>query len=279
MLPDFLVIGPGKSGTTWMYHALKQHPQICVSSAKETLFFETEFERGLDWYSGFFSHCGKNAEAVGEVSNTYIFCNEAPERIKSVNQDMKLISCLRNPIERTFSHYLFLVRCGQVTGSFRETLERQPHLIEKGKYFKNLKPYFETFDNRQIHVSLFDELKNDQTAFIQSIYHFLGVDEQFVPVVEEENRLSAAKPRNRWMALAAKKGARLMRRLGRPEVISKIKYNSGITKWLYKEYDKDEKPEISPEDKTFLRDRFANDIKQLSQVLHKNLEDQWLQDG
>src|SRR5699024_6986823 len=119
MLPNFLVIGPGKSGTTWIYHALKDHPEICLSSAKETLFFETQFDRGIDWYTNFFSHCNGETNAVGEVSNTYIFCEGAPRRIKTINSEMKLITCLRNPVERTFSHYLFLIRGGQITGSFR----------------------------------------------------------------------------------------------------------------------------------------------------------------
>lgn len=274
MLPNFLVIGPGKSGTTWIYHALKDHPQICVSSAKETLFFETEFNRGIKWYSGFFSHCNANFKAVGEVSNTYIFCCEAPKRIKSVNPQMKLITCLRNPVERTFSHYLFLIRGGQFQGTFREALEEHPHLIEKGKYFKNLKPYFDAFTDEQICIKLFDELKDNQEKFIQSIYGFLGVDSNYRPVVDDEKRLSAAKPRIKYLALIAKKGARLMRSLGYPEIVSKIKYSS-LSQLLYKEYEKDDKPTMSDEDREFLKERFLSDTRKLGKKLNLNLEEIW----
>ncbi len=274
MLPNFLVIGPGKSGTTWLYHTLKDHPEVCVSSAKETLFFESEFKRGINWYKDFFSHCNQSLKAVGEVSNTYIFCKDAPKRIKSVNPDMKLIACLRNPVERTFSHYLFLVRGGQLTGSFREALEKRPDLIDKGKYFKNLKPYFDTFNKQQFCIKLFDELKADQVDFIQSIYAFLDVKRKFKPDVGKSNRLSAAKPRNRFMASLAKRGALLMRHLGHPEIISKIKY-SGITKLLYKEYKENEKPEIRNEERIFLEQQFANDLEKLSELLNKDLKQIW----
>jgi hypothetical protein len=275
MLPNFLVIGPGKSGTTWLYHALKNHPEVCVSSAKETLFFETEFKRGIDWYEDFFSHCDQSVKAVGEVSNTYVFCKDAPKRIKSVNPDIKLISCLRNPIERTFSHYLFLVRGGQVTSTFSETLKNRPDLIDKGKYFKNLKPYFDTFDKRQFCVKLFDELKTDQVDFIQSIYSFLNVNESYKPQVDYKSRLSAAKPRNRFLASLAKRGALLMRQIGHPQIISKIKY-SGITKLLYKEYKEDEKPEINIEDRAFLKKQFAKDLEKLSELLNRDLKQIWV---
>lgn len=274
MLPNFLVIGPGKSGTTWMYHALKNHPQICVSSAKETLFFETEFNRGIDWYSDFFSHCNEDTKATGEVSNTYIFCHQAPERIKSVNPDMKLISCLRNPIERTFSHYLFLIRGGQFEGTFREALKEYPHLIEKGKYFKNLKPYLDTFAAEQICLKLFEDLKSNQEKFIQSIYGFLDVDSNYQPFVDDEKRFSATKPRNKYLALLAKKGARLMRSFGHPEIVSKMKY-SFLPKLLYKEYEKDEKPTISAEDREFLKDQFLSDTRKLGLKVSLNLEEIW----
>jgi len=178
-------------------------------------------------------------------------------------------------VERTFSHYLFLVRGGQFTGSFREALEEHPHLIEKGKYYQNLKPYFDVFDEEQLLVTLFDDLKADDEDFIQSIYRFLNVSETITPQIDSANRLSAAKPRSRWLALMVKKGAHLMRFVGHPELISKIKY-SGITNFLYKEYEKDEKPKICNKDRAFLEDQFFDDIEKLSAVLNKNIESLWL---
>lgn len=274
MLPNFLVIGPGKSGTTWIYHALKDHPQVCVSSAKETLFFESEFYRGLEWYSSFFSQCDDTTEAIGEVSNTYIYAEKAPERIKSINPDMKIISCLRNPVERTFSHYLFLVRGGQFSGTFREALEEYPDLIERAKYYKHLKPYFDHFEDEHIYIALFDRLKNDNIGFISKIYKFLGVDSEYRPNVDEKYRLVAAEPRNRLLALMAKKGAQLMRRWGRPDIVSSIKF-SFFPKLLYREYDKEEKPAIDDKDRAYLVEKIRPDTRQLAEKMNLNLEQMW----
>jgi hypothetical protein len=189
-----------------------------------------------------------------------------------VNPEMKLITCLRNPIERTFSHYLFLVRGGQFTGTFREALKEFPRLIKKGKYYELLTPYFETFDQSNLCIQFFDDLKEDDINFIQEVYRFLEVDGEYVPTVDNKNRLSAAKPRNRWLALFVKKGARFVRRLGHPELISKIKY-SGITKLLYKEYEK--KPQINSSDRKYLEDLFYEDARKLEKRLGVDLTERW----
>lgn len=274
MLPDFLVIGPGKSGSTWMYHALKSHPEVCMSTAKETLFFEEEFDRGIEWYSGFFKHCSEGVKAIGEASNTYIYNRKAPERIRSINPEMKLITCLRNPVERAFSHYLFLIRGGQFQGTFREALDDHPKLINEGKYFKHLKPYFEHFDDECLYIDLFDNLKKDEDKFIRNIYNFLEVDPEFIPSIDQKYRLSAAKPRNKYLASLAKKGADFMRYLGNPELISKIKY-SRIADVLYKEYKQDEKPTISLGDRIFLEKQFTGDIEKLGSKLNIDLLKLW----
>ena len=82
-LPNFIVIGPGKSGTSWLYHILGQHPQVCMSSAKETLYFEDYYSKGREWYQKFFRQCKAPGvpHAIGEISNTYIFSPLAATRI------------------------------------------------------------------------------------------------------------------------------------------------------------------------------------------------------
>jgi len=95
-LPNFIVIGPGRSGTTWLYNALREHPEIGMASTKETCYFDAFYHKGLGWYADFFkSYNGR--KAIGEVSNTYIFSPLAARRIAELNPNIRIISPLRNP--------------------------------------------------------------------------------------------------------------------------------------------------------------------------------------
>ncbi len=111
-LPNFIVIGPGKTGTTWLYQCLAAHPGIKLArNTKETVFFADYYDRGLGWYEKFFEGLD-GAAAIGEVSNTYFFTPEAPARIAAAVPKVKLIAFLRNPVERVVSLYLFRLRNG-----------------------------------------------------------------------------------------------------------------------------------------------------------------------
>ena len=89
--PGFLVIGPGRCGTSWLHALLGEHSDICVSSTKETSYFDMEFDRGPEWYAQFFIHYAGQAR-VGEVATTYIASSMAAGRIASFNPSMQIIS-------------------------------------------------------------------------------------------------------------------------------------------------------------------------------------------
>src|SRR6266508_5585214 len=154
----FVVIGPGKAGTTWMYSLLKAHPEVCVAAAKGTMFFDANYHRGVGWYHRFYDACDGQA-AVGEVCNSYIFSEEAPARMHTYNPALKLVTSLRNPIDRAFSNYLFWLRNAQVTGSFEDTVLARPELLVQGLYAMHLERYLGHFPARQLLVLAFDDLK------------------------------------------------------------------------------------------------------------------------
>lgn len=106
MLPNFLIVGAARAGTTSLYYYLKQHPDVFMSPKKEIDFFDVDknFEKGLDWYERYFEgYTGQ--KAIGEASPLYMYLEKVPKRIAKVIPDVKLIFILRNPVDRAYSHY------------------------------------------------------------------------------------------------------------------------------------------------------------------------------
>jgi hypothetical protein len=203
-IPDFLIIGAGKSGTTSLDNYLKQHPQIFIPTLKEPNFFgyelttiedlngETEeiahFKGSiskLNNYLELFKEA-KNGQILGETSNTYLYHKTAPERIKYYNPDMKLIAVFRHPAERLYSRYLHLAREKKLpTPKFEDCFDRNSiwwkrnDLIKEGFYFNNLSKFFTIFPASQIKVYLYEDLNNSTSDVLNDLYGFLGVDKKF----------------------------------------------------------------------------------------------------
>lgn len=272
--PTFLGIGPGKTGTTWMYRVLRAHPEVRMSSVKETLFFTEEHDRGRDWYLSFFE--GAEAyPASGEISQTYFWSPEAPPRIRDYRADMELIATVRHPVDRAFSHYLWHVRNGELTCGFREALAERPYLLERGFYARHLERWLEHFPREQILVLPFWELK-DERAFARRIFEFIGVDPDFFPE-EVDRALGASRPRLRWLARVAKVGARAVRRLGFPRLVQAVK-NSRPARLLWEPYPEEERPRPDPALRARLTDRVTDDVRRLTEITGIDFAGRWLED-
>ena len=271
---DFIAIGPGKSGTSWMYNVFLHHPEICVSSAKETLYFESYYHKGPGWYAKFFKSCDA-IKLKGEVSNTYIFSQDAPQRIYEHNPSVKLISALRNPIDRAFSHYLFLLRNGTTQGSFEEAIEEHPDLLWRGKYFELLQKFLQRFSRDQMFITIFEHLKEDPQQFTQELCKFLGVEMINAEDIVNKRVLPAARSRSTLIAKVVKNAAEWMRRLGYPELVTKVKYNKRVTSALYKPYTAEERPVMKDETRRQLAHEFLEDTRALSELLQIDLVQYW----
>jgi hypothetical protein len=108
--PDFIGIGAMKAATYWIYHCLDAHPEICMSSRKELHFFEkpANYRMGIGWYTSHFSHCSEG-KVLGEITPAYLSSPDAPVLIHRHYPRVKIFACLRNPVERAYSHYRFEV--------------------------------------------------------------------------------------------------------------------------------------------------------------------------
>ena len=152
ILPDIIIFGVSRSGTTSLYQYLSQHPNIEPSVVKEPRFFDMYFDRGINWYrmnfpskwqKFTFTNFKHKKFITGEASGAYLQNPHAPKRIHNLNPDMKLILLLRNPVDRAFSHYIRKMKNGSEKLSFEEVIEKEQTRIagEQEKMEKDEKYY------------------------------------------------------------------------------------------------------------------------------------------
>lgn len=181
---DFIGVAGMRCGTTWIYRCLAEHPQICFSSQKETCFFNNNYLRGLEYYKSFFKHCNCDKKIRGEFTPAYYIHEKIAERIRKHFPDVKILACLRNPIERILSHYRFKIKIGQkVHPSLAKELSLRPAYLIGGFYYQHLNRFFKYFDPENILILIYEDALNNPAKFIKNIYKFLGVNENFVPTM------------------------------------------------------------------------------------------------
>lgn len=199
ILPNFIIGGAAKCGTTTLHAYLGTHPDICVSSRKEVHFFDTDarYERGLEHYASFFSHC-KGKKAIGESSPAYLHGRYIAERINRDLPGVKLIFIFRDPVKRAYSSYWHGYRAGRPMGTFRETIDdpANRHIYERGRYWKYLEDYFEVLGEERCQCLLTEQLAAEPRCVMSSVFRFLGVDDSFETLTLGEYKNTHWMPRS-----------------------------------------------------------------------------------
>ena len=200
MLPNFLIIGAEKGGTTWLYEKLRRHPEVYMPSVKELYFFSRDgrFSKTREWYEKHF----EAAPAVGEATPAYMYDEQAPRRIADTIPDVKLIACLRHPTDRVYSQYWMNRGLGGVDYTFEEAIhEKKKMYIGHGLYGEQLDRYFSYFDRDQLLILISEEMFAEPKASLNCISSFLGIDDTFYQdqkwISTRENR--ASRNRSRWV--------------------------------------------------------------------------------
>jgi len=209
-LPNFLILGAPKCGTTSLYSYLGQHPDIFMCFPKEPTFFGHEGEVGLfngpgdnneiyrtrmvtslDAYTRLFNRV-TTQKAIGEASTFYLYLPKAPLTIKKYIPHAHLFGVLRNPADRAYSNYLHLARQLRETRTFAQALQDEPNRIKNnwnelwhyksmGFYYQQIKRYYDLFGREQVHIYLYEDLQQDMLSVVRRIFEIVGVDPSFVP--------------------------------------------------------------------------------------------------
>jgi hypothetical protein len=193
-LPNFLIVGAPKAGTTSLYDYLRPHPEIFMPQIKATRFFCYRGQdnpyyypvRTLSEYEALFD--GVTTEtAIGESTALYFDIDGTAERIHEVIPEVRIVVVIREPVQRAFSIYHMQQRdTAQHDGKgFLEALEHNYSL--RKLYHEQLKPYYALFGRERIKVLMFEDLAENTLATVQDLFGFLGVGTDFVPDLKISN--------------------------------------------------------------------------------------------
>ena len=181
-LPNLIVIGGLKCGTTSLHHYLNLHPQVAMSRPKELNFFveELNWELGTGWYA---SHFEAGAPVRGETSPHYTNrprFEGVAARMRATLDDARVVYVVRDPIDRILSHYLHNAGGGYESRPLEEALaDERSAYVDRSRYAFQLEPYLEAFGRDRIAIVSREELKDDRQATMRRLFEFLGVDPGF----------------------------------------------------------------------------------------------------
>ncbi|MBL7116117.1 MAG: sulfotransferase domain-containing protein [Kiritimatiellae bacterium] len=290
--PNFLLIGPPKSGSTSLYHYLRQHPDVFMSPVKEPRFFgldqnaaaiecerrrelpESELINDIETYKSLFSGV-RHEKAVGEASARYLMTPGVPERIYAYNPEMKMITVLRQPADRAYSNYWWRKTSSiESAQTFAQALEEERsgkrdkwprgRYIEGGYYANALKQYFRVFSRAQIKVYIFDDFIADPIGICQEIFEFLNVDSDFTPNVEKVWYSSGSFSNRIFQKLWDK--SLVLRNAIRPHL------PLGIRGWAFERVTSGmKKTPVPADERAELTEGYRDDILELQELIGRNL--------
>lgn len=206
-LPDFIIIGTQKAGTTSLHALLSQHPQFLKPYEKEVHFFDggldpavDNYEKGQTWYRAHFPfRRNGSASKVFEASPLYIFNPLVPDRIFDLLPQVRIIAILRNPTDRAISHYFHEKQRGYESLPIMEALLMEEQRLEpaiqlrdyknysfihhsyksRGRYSEQLERYFKFFPRQQVLILTSEEFFHDQNKILRQMTDFAGIDSSF----------------------------------------------------------------------------------------------------
>jgi len=240
-LPNFLILGAQKAGTTALFSYLRAHPQITGPPWKEISYFDRHYARGTRWYRGQFPL--RRRPLVGEASPSYVFHPLAPARVASLVPNARLIVLVRNPVDRAYSHYQHEVALGREPLSFEDALEREDErlrgeaermladpsyfsrewwdhtYVARGRYAEQLERWLQLFPRERLLVVPTDDLAAEPAKTYARVLDFLGASphtlESYPRVFERSYEPMPPETRARLADYYAEPNARLYELLGR----------------------------------------------------------------
>lgn len=283
MHPEYYVVGTAKAGTTSLFKYFLEHPQVFVPPNKETYFFSEFFYedakiKTLKEYQDIFNSAPTGNICV-EISTSYLYSQNAANEIKEYNPDSKIIIILRNPVDRSFSNYMYKLKTGKEDClRFEDAISKEKERIDNGLpygfhytgmgfYFNQVKRYIDTFGNENVLILLFEELKTDPALFYQRISDFMGI--------KNLNCFDSGKRFNKSGEFRSKA---LMWLLNKDNMIKKVvksivpedkrRHVSGFLKDLNIN---NKKVIIRPETRRLLTELFRDDIVKLELLINNDL--------
>jgi hypothetical protein len=265
-LPDVIGIGPPRTGSTWLYNALRDSVDM-PAGVKDTHFLDYFDQKSIEWYADHFRYATGKRNIV-EICPGAFFKPRAREIIKTHIPRCKIVATMRDPVDRTYSVYKLLRRYGWVrSGTFDEILNAWPNLGAGNRYASHLKTWFESFGRENVLVTIYDELRSDPQTYLNRVCDFISVDRIVLAprsdLGDDVNSFARA-PENRRFARRATavinwlNGHKAYRALNALE-------RAGV--WEFCQGRGEIYPRLTPEQEERLRERFMPEVEALEELL------------
>lgn len=276
-LPNFLIIGAHKAGTSSLSYYLSQHPDIFMPLLKEARFFAYDQNNPdhrrkvpqvfpvatLEEYERLFDGV-KKERAIGEATPEYLCSPIAATYIKKHIPQAKLIAILRNPIDRAYSGYQMEVRSKRLQGPLPpKSFNENERWIKTSFYFNNLKRYFDNFSSSQIQVFIFEDMVSDVLGTVKEIFQFLEVDDAFVPSITVKNSGGVIKHKQLHKLLRDRRSFRIIKPF--------IPYRLRTIVHNLRNKCREKAPPLPKEMREQLAELYRADIERLEELLNKDL--------
>lgn len=293
--PNFLIPGASRSGTTSLYHYLRDHPEIFMPENKEVRYFDRNDRYGdKEWYLEHFESV-TDETAIGESSPPYFYesivrdesgeyqglmDNSITARVLGFNSDMKIVISLRDPVNRAYSQYWKNRNNKNIDDnkSFRKVIEEEINQkrtpeetpacwLYKNKYSIHLKPWFENFPDNQIKIIIFDKWIQEPETILEEICEFLEVDSSydFSDVLDEEKNSSKI-CKSKLLKYAYRKNP-LLKYFYRNHVLD-TRLEDLVKKFTHQ----DGYPDMSKETREFVYEQLEDDIEETEELLGRDLD-------
>jgi tetratricopeptide (TPR) repeat protein len=203
-IPNFIIIGSQRCGTTSLYTYLAQHPQILTPIKKEMDFFSWHFDRGIDWYLAHFPPMPVGEQFLtGEASPSYFDSLEAPERLYRAFPEVKLVVLLRNPVDRAISQFYRLTDLNWEVRSFDRAIsdeiarlaqnpayiigEEPGNYLARGRYIEFIKNWLDFFPKEQLLILRSEDFYAGTATTVKQVLEFLDLPEYQLPEYQNAN--------------------------------------------------------------------------------------------
>ena len=272
--PNLFVVGAARAGTTSLWRYLDRHPEIWMAQVKEPNFF-SQVRRPLNpdvhdeaSYLRLFAP-GAGCKVRGEASTSYLWAEDVPARISGVNPGARILISLRDPVERTYSGYWYLVRLGEEDRPFSQVLKdeleepRRRRVLRSSFYADAVSAYLRTFPGA-VHVLFLEDLARDPGREMSRVFDFLGIETVSAPHHYATVHNAHALPRSRLAGIVhnsprVRAAARLIAPLGLRLRLQQLRVKRRM------------RNRIEPEMEAVLTKLFAPDVERLRTILDRDV--------
>lgn len=287
-LPNFFIVGAAKSGTTSLYHYLRQHPQVFMPEIKEPSYF-MDWEGGIrsfDDYTSLFSDANDET-AIGEASTGYLYEPEAPSRIRERFPQARIVVVLRNPVEMCFALWRHMRRLGKrgerlsfetalaeesarmSNPRFRSACVQSWHAnfyyFNRASYYSQIRRYLDIFGSERLLVLLFESFKENPTETCRTVFRFLEVEDEFNPDMTKHN--VGVEVRHRGLQKALDDPHPVFKRMS---ALLQLKTARRMKDWL-RRINIRPAPTMNAQTRLMLAESFSSDVELLGRLLDKDL--------